>query len=94
MSQFRGRVGESERTLSAALEFDKALSLRIERLYHYASLKTSEDRSDAGNLAREGQLENLLTRIGEASAFLTPEMQAIDDATFERYLADPCSVSG
>ncbi|HZJ17077.1 MAG TPA: oligoendopeptidase F [Chthoniobacteraceae bacterium] len=86
--QFRGRVGESAQTLLAALEFDKSLSLQIERLYHYASLKTSEDSSDAANLARESQMQNLLTRIGEACSFLTPELQAIDDATFARYLAD------
>jgi hypothetical protein len=86
--QFRSRVGESAQTLLAALEFDKSLSLQIERLYHYASLKTSEDSSDAANLARESQMQNLLTRIGEACSFLTPELQAIDDATFARYLAD------
>ena len=89
VTQFRGRVGESAQTLLAALEFDKSLSLQIERLYHYASLKTSEDSSDAANLARESQMQNLLTRIGEACSFLTPELQAIDDATFARYLADP-----
>ena len=88
VTQFRGRVGESVAVLLEALEFEKLLSLRIERLCHYASLKTAEDSSDAVNLAREGQLQNLLTRVGEACAFLTPELQAIDGATFERYLAD------
>ena len=51
--------------------------------------KSSEDSSDAENLAREGQFENLMTRIGEASSFIAPEIQAIDDATFEQYLGSP-----
>ena len=45
--------------------------------------------SDAANLAREAQLENLLTKIGEAAAFVVPEIQAIDDVRFESYLGDP-----
>ena len=89
VAQFRGRVGESAQTLREVMEFDKSLSVQIERLYHYASLKCSEDSSDAANLAREAQMQNLLTLIGESSSFVTPELQAIDDATFDRYLADP-----
>ena len=89
VAQFRGRAGESAGTLREVMEFDKSLSLQIERLYHYASLKCSEDSSDAANLAREAQMQNLLTLIGEASSFVTPELQAIDDATFDGYLADP-----
>jgi oligoendopeptidase F len=89
IARFKGRVGESARTLHECLEFDKELSLRIERLGHYASLRTSEDASNNDNLARESELENLLTRVAEASAFIAPEIMEIDDRDFERYLADP-----
>ncbi len=85
---FRGRVGESATTLREVMESDRHLSQIIERLHHYASLRAAEDSSDSGNLAREAQLQNLLTKIGEAAAFLTPEIQAIPDATFAAYLAD------
>src|SRR5690606_20871029 len=47
IAQYKGRVGESAATLRDVLEFEKALSLTIERLGHYASLKSSEDSSDA-----------------------------------------------
>ena len=36
-----------------------------------------------------GQLQNLLTKIGEAAAFVVPEIQAIDDERFAKFLADP-----
>ena len=90
---FRGRVTESAQTLLEVLEFEKALNLKIERLSHYAMLRISEDASDAGNLTREGVLQNLLTKIGEAFAFVLPEIQALDDAAFERYWADPLLVA-
>jgi oligoendopeptidase F len=88
-ARFKGRIGESAQTLRDCLEFEKSLGAQIERLGHYASLRASEDSSDAANLAREGQFENLLTLIGEATAFIAPEIQAIDDRTFDTFLEDP-----
>src|SRR6516164_3140340 len=70
-------------------EFEKSLGLNIERLAHYASLQTSGDSSDNVHLVREGQLENLFTLIGESQAFVEPEIMAISDETFEKYLQDP-----
>ncbi len=89
IAQWKGRAGESAQTLRELLEFEKSLGLLIERLYHYASLKTSEDGAEAANLAREGQLENLLTHVRESEAFVEPEIMAIDDARFEEFLKDP-----
>ena len=88
VSRFRGSVGQSATFLHQVLEFEKSLSLQIERLYHYASLKCAEDSSDAANLARESQMQNLLTLIGEACSFIAPEIQAIDDAGFTSFLSD------
>jgi oligoendopeptidase F len=89
VAKWKGRVCESVSTLHAVLEFEKELGLQIERLGHYASLLTSGDSSNSEHLAREAQFENLLTLIGEATAFISPEVQALDDATFEIWLADP-----
>ena len=87
--QWKGRVGESAQTFAAVLEFDKELDLKIERLYHYASLQLAEDSANTEYLGRFGQLQNLLTKIGEANAFVVPEIQAIDDDAFAQFLEDP-----
>lgn len=92
IAQFRGKIGESAETLRDCLEFEKALDLQSERLGHYASLKASEDSSDDGNLRREALLQNLLTKIGELCSFISPEIQAIDDAIFNRFLQSPSLV--
>src|SRR3954469_13369142 len=55
LAKYKGRVGESAETLREVLELEKELDLQGERLGHYASLCSSEDSSDAGNLSREGQ---------------------------------------
>ncbi|MGZ5538185.1 MAG: oligoendopeptidase F [Chthoniobacterales bacterium] len=86
--EWKGRVGESAESLAAILEFDKSLDLKIERVSHFASLQLAEDSANPEYLARMGQLQNLLTKISEAAAFITPEIQAIPDEKFAAYLQD------
>ena len=81
-------MGESPATLRDALEFEKGVDMRIERLSQYAALRVAEDASNDASLSREARLDSLRVRIGEAFSFLFPEIQAIADETFDRYLAD------
>jgi oligoendopeptidase F len=87
--QWKDRAGESAQTLAAMLEFEKALELKIERVYHYASLQAAEDSTNNEYLARIGQVQNLVTKIAEAAAFVVPEILAIDDERFAKFVADP-----
>ena len=87
--QWKGRLGESAQTLAEVLEFEKALDLKFERVYHYASLQLSEDSTNNEYLARIGQVQNLLTKIGESVAFVVPEILAVDDKKFAKFVADP-----
>jgi oligoendopeptidase F len=89
LQDWKGGVGESARTLANVLEFEKSLELKIERVYHYASLQAAEDSTNNEYLTRIGQVQNLLTKIGEASAFVVPEIQAINDEEFAKFVVDP-----
>ena len=89
LEQWKDGVGDSAQTLVALLEFEKSLEQKMERVYHYASLQAAEDSTNNEYLARIGQVQNLLTRISEAAAFVVPEILAIDDERFEKFLADP-----
>src|SRR6266436_1002230 len=89
LQEWKGKVGESAQTLAAVLEFEKSLEVKMERAHHYASLQLAEDSMNNEYLARIGQLQNLLTKIGEAAAFVVPEILAIDDERFAQFIADP-----
>src|SRR3954468_24825007 len=89
ITEWKRRLGESAATLVSCLEFEKALDLKIERLFHYASLQLSEDSANAEYLARMGQLQNLLTKVSETASFMGPEIQAIPDEKFAAFLEDP-----
>lgn len=89
ISGWKDRVGESAETLAKVLEFEKQLDLKIEKVYHFASLQLAEDSANNDYLARFGQLQNLMTKLAETSAFVVPEIQAIDDARWQQFIADP-----
>ena len=88
IKDWKGKLGQSARDLAECLEFEKQLDLKIERLYHFASLQLAEDSANTEYLARVGQIQNLLTKIGEVFAFVVPEIQAIDDEKFAKFIAD------
>src|SRR6266540_6741122 len=88
LEQWKGRVGDSAQTLAEVLEFEKALELKMERVYHYASLQLAEDSTNNEYLTRIGQVQNLLTKIGEAAAFVVPEILAIEDKKLAEIIDD------
>ena len=89
IKEWKGKLGASAKNLAECLEFEKELDLKLERLYHFASLQLAEDNANTQYLARVGQIQNLFTKIGEAFAFVVPEIQAIDDQTFTKFMVDP-----
>ena len=89
LEQWKARVAESAQTLAGLLEFEKPLEQKMERVYHYASLQAAEDSTNNEYLARIGQVQNLITKIAETAAFVVPEILAIDDERFGKFLADP-----
>src|ERR1700730_4151309 len=89
IAEWKGRVGESAKTLADLLEFEKELDLKIERVFHFTSLQLAEDSANNEYLVRIGQVQNLLTKVGETAAFLVPEIQAIDDRNFAKVMVDP-----
>lgn len=89
IKEWTGKLGQSGKNLADCLEFEKTLNLKIERLYQFASLQLAEDSANTEYLARVGQIQNLLTKIGEAFAFVVPEIQATDDNAFAKFMVDP-----
>jgi oligoendopeptidase F len=89
ITDFKGHLGDSPETLLKCLEFNKLLEQIAERLTHYSSLKNAEDSSNNENLSRRAELTNLLTKVHEAASYINPEIQAIPDEEFQRFLDDP-----
>lgn len=88
LEKFRGRLGESARTLYKFLELQTAFEKDAERLRSYAFLRASED---VGNSHYQGLIQrytHMATRANEATSFVAPEIQAIPKKKMDAFLKD------
>jgi oligoendopeptidase F len=89
ITALRGTLGRSAADLAAVMAFETSLDRATERLGQYASLRVSEDSSNAAALDREGRFSSLCAKISEACSWVAPEIQQIPDETFDFFLKDP-----
>lgn len=87
-NKFYGLMGDSLERFRGTLEFDLALSRELERLYTYAHLKSDEDKSNQFYQAMYQRVVNLYTRVSEASSFITPEIQQLNEDLVRGFMAD------
>lgn len=85
-AEYQGKLGQSSQTLLDALQAQDAISLRMERLYVYASQKSHQDMGNAcwQDMADRAQLQ--MAQTGERLSFVEPELLEISEEAWERYL--------
>ncbi|UCF92272.1 MAG: oligoendopeptidase F [Desulfobacterales bacterium] len=85
---FKGRLQESLTVFKEALEFHLTVSRNIDKLYTYAQLRNDEDKSNQFYLGMQQRALSLVTRAGELSSFMTPEIQTIRDDIITHFSRD------
>ena len=85
---FTGRLGDPAALLKA-LRLQDDLSVRLERLFTYASLEMAVDGRDQASTARGDRLGGLAARLSEGSAFIEPELLALGEARVRELAARP-----
>ncbi len=85
---YRGRLAESAALFKEMIEFDCAVSRKLEKLFTYAHLKSDEDKSNQHYLGFHQRALNLDTRASELSSFMTPEIQSIPDDVIAGFMRD------
>nr|MDO8111593.1 oligoendopeptidase F [Candidatus Sigynarchaeota archaeon] len=85
---FKGHLRNSARALKNALDFDQSMSRKLDRLSTYASLRYDEDTTNQIYAGLHGRIQNLYRRVAEMSSFMAPEIQAIPDATIQKFLLE------
>jgi len=88
-AEIRGKAGESAAALRRSLDFDLAANRDLERLYLYAHLRADEDLGDQEAQGRLQRIVSLHARLGEASGFLVPEIQAVPPERMREFASDP-----
>ena len=90
LTAYRGKLGESAASLKAALQAISDLNKRAARLFVYATLKGDEDLSVAVDQERRQNAQAMLAKLGEATAYTSPEILRIGREKIEAFVAaDP-----
>lgn len=87
LAQLRGTLGRDAGALRAGLQSLSDTYRKTERLYIYASLRADEDLRVAPNQERKQQAQDVFTAMGEATAWVEPEILTVGQATIDRYAA-------
>src|SRR6266404_6072174 len=64
LQERKGKEGESAQALAALLEFERSLEAKMERVYHYASLRLAKDSTNNEDRGQMALVHNPITKIG------------------------------
>ena len=84
---FRGTLGRSAEDLLRWFRAQDEASIRLSRLYGYASCKGDEDTGNGFYQDMRAKAIGTLVAIQSAAAFATPEIMAIDEDTLNLFYA-------
>ena len=79
ITQYKNNLQQSADLLLACLKERDRINMAAEKLFAYARMHRDENNADAFYQAMTGKAESLLSEVGEAGAFIEPEILSIPD---------------
>lgn len=87
---YKGKLGESAKTLLDAMINIHAIEKEFVKLYVYASMLSDEDKRESGPLSMEQEMEQMDTEYGKLTAYIEPEILSIPEEKLNSfYKAEP-----
>lgn len=88
LAAFEGRLGNSVEDLLACLQLHDAAGQKMDQLYSYARRKLDQDQGNSTYQALSQRVRSLGTRMSHTTAYIEPEILAIDSATIGAFLQE------
>ncbi|HDR7913237.1 TPA: oligoendopeptidase F [Bacillus wiedmannii] len=88
LDAFKGQLHTSATTLLHCLLLEEELLMKLTKLYSYANLKESTDRTNPVIQANSSKIAALWTKVHTALSFIHNEILSFDEGTIEKYLAE------
>ena len=85
ITEFEGKLGELSQ-LQACLDLLYGARQSADQLYAYARMRRDEDNSAAQYQALTDQAQGLLVKLGTASAYVVPELLALEESVLDGYI--------
>ena len=94
LENYRGRLGESAKTLLEFLEKSEALSVQLDPISNYANRKSDEDTRVSTYQAMCDRLMAACVEAQEKLSFELPELMALEDDLLARFYQDEPKLEG
>ncbi|KAA0786115.1 MULTISPECIES: oligoendopeptidase F [Bacillus] len=88
LDAFKGQLHTSATTFLHCLLLEEELLMALTKLYSYANLKESTDRTNPIIQANSSKIAALWTKVHTALSFIHNEILSFDEGTIEKYLAE------
>ena len=85
---FKGKLA-NRATLLEYFKVNDVMSMRIEKLYLYAHMRSDEDVRVAKYTSAMAMMGNLVSKVFARLSFVEPELTTIDEEVLKQYIADP-----
>ncbi|HDR8184814.1 TPA: oligoendopeptidase F [Bacillus thuringiensis] len=92
LDAFKGQLHTSPTTLLHCLLLEEELLMKLTKLYSYANLKESTDRTNPVIQANSSKISALWTKVHTALSFIHNEILSFDEGTIEKYLAEETKI--
>ena len=87
--KYKGRLSESSGTLLECLKAIEKTELKMETVYHYASLMHEADEIDTIASDMEGRAMMAYINMNSSLSFIDPEIQTIDESLLNAWIETP-----
>ena len=87
VQSYMGKLANSANELLKCLQLTSGISKEFNRLYCYAAMKSDQDTRDPKYLAMKQQLRQIITDYNTKTAFIEPEIAAMDKSKIDFFLA-------
>ena len=87
--EYKSKLGSSAQTLLDALKALEKANLKMETVYHYASLQHEADEDDSKATDRDGRAMMAYTQMETELSFIDPEIQSIDETKLMEWIEQP-----
>ncbi|MDQ0298834.1 oligoendopeptidase F [Salibacterium salarium] len=86
ITSFKGTLGESADNLYHCLKKQDEIGGRFGRLFSYAHMRADQDTGNSFYQGLEDRASSLAAKLGQAMAFVTPEILSIPEETLTQFL--------
>lgn len=87
-ASYEGTLSKGAAQLCKVLKLYEEMNLVFERLYVYANQKYHEDTADGKYQKMSGETQIIMTQLGQAAAWLEPEILALPEDVLQGYFAE------